>query len=259
MNRFGTAFMLRYAVGRRLPDSQLGIGDESPDYVVVKAPTDSPPLVPTPRPLQGAAVVPSEAPGTVLLADDLSSPRADHLPMSSSDPARYDAGYVAGQYEIVVNRAASQGEAVVSGTYADASIAVDAELVSPTPDQYVQLACRSQGPTSQYRFAFRPATGEYWLTRWLSIPGLNAPLSPPILPRGLVSPSVHQGSASNHAELSCRGTTITARINSETVATVSDNTFSSGQMWIAVGTTASASSPASKPVARFRNLVITQQ
>jgi hypothetical protein len=199
----------------------------------------------------------------VLLADDLSGPRGDHLPTRSSDPTRFDAGYVAGQYEIVVNRPAtqsapSQGEAVVLGTYTDASLAVDAALVSPTPDQYVQLSCRSQGPTSRYRFGFRPATGEYWLTRWLLIPGYGV-LSPPMLPRGLFSPVVHQGGSSNHAELDCHGTVITARINGETVATVSDNTFSSGQMWIAVGETAGGPSSGVRPTARFSNLVVTAQ
>ena len=186
VNRVATAYVLRYVAGRRLPDEQLGLHDSSADYVVVRATADRPPVAPTPRPHGGADSAASDAPGTVLLADDLSGPRGDHLPTRSSEPGRYDVGYVDGAYQIAVNRpatqsASSQGEAVVSGIYVDASIAVDAELLNATPDQFVQLACRSQGPTSQYRFGFRPATGEYWLTRWLLIPGYGV-LSPPMLP-----------------------------------------------------------------------------
>jgi dienelactone hydrolase len=260
MDRVGTAFLLRYVAGHRLTDHQLGIGDESPEYTVLKAVADVLPPAPTPRPLQEAA--PSDPPGTVLLDDDLSAPRGDHLPLTSADPTRYEVAYAAGQYQIAVNRpasatASSQGEAVIAGTYGDASVAVDAALVNPTPDQYLQLACRSQAPFSQYRFAFRPATGEYSITRWLTIPGLDAPLGPPLLPRGLISPAVHRGTAVNHAELRCQGTTITAQINSETLATVSDNTFASGRIWIAVGEAFGAQPTGQKPVARFGNLVVT--
>ncbi len=260
MDRVGTAFLLRYVAGRRLTDGQLGVGDENPEYSVLKASADVPTPAPTPRPLQGAP--PNDPPDTVQISDDLSAPRGDHLPPTSADPARYDVGYVAGQYQITVNRpasatASSQGEAVIAGTYGDASVAVDAALVNPTPDQYLQLACRSQGPFSQYRFAFRPATGEYSITRWLTIPGLDAPLGPPLLPRGLISPAVQRGTAVNHAELRCQGTTISAQINGEIVAKLSDNTFASGKLWIAVGEVFGAQPTGQKPVARFSNLVVT--
>ena len=43
------------------------------------------------------------------------------------------------------------------------------------------------------------------------------------------------------------------------LATVRDNTFASGQLWIAAGSTAGPSAQTSKPVALFRNLVIAQQ
>jgi predicted dienelactone hydrolase len=54
VNRVGTAFVLRYVAGRRLSDEQLGLHDTSTEYVVVKAPADQSPVVPTPRPLRGA-------------------------------------------------------------------------------------------------------------------------------------------------------------------------------------------------------------
>jgi dienelactone hydrolase len=264
MARYGTAFLLRYVAGRQLPDSRLVAYRESPEYTIVKGSASGASAVPEPRSVPGVDAGPRQPAGTSLLDDDLSVPRGDHLPTSSRDPARYGVGYANGGYEITVNRPATQtasvqGEAVVAGNYGDASIAVDAEIASPTPDQFLQLACRSQGPTSQYRFGFRPATGEYWLSRWLTIPGVPVPLTPPMLPPGLIASAARLGGASNRLELGCRGTTIVARINSQTVATVQDNTFSSGQMWIAVGETPGEPGGGVRPVGRFRNLLITQE
>jgi len=256
VNRTATAFLLRYVAGRAVPDDRLGLHDRSDAYAVLKGAPDGPVAVPTARPLQSSSE-PEQPGGTIVLQDDLSTPRGDHLPTTSPDPQRFSVDYVGGAYQIAVARPVSQGEAVVAGQYADASIAVDATLVDPSPDQYVQLACRSQHATAQYRFAFRPASGEYWLTRWFAGPRYSSQVR--MLPFGLISSAVHQGSATNRVELDCHGSTMTGRINGVTVATVPDNTYAAGQIWIAVGETASSPGAGSKPVARFTNLVITQQ
>ena len=65
--------------------------------------------------------------------------------------------------------------------------------------------------------------------------------------------------APNRLELSCRGTTLTARINGETVAMVSHNTFAEGRLWIGAGEQGAAPDAAPGPVARFSNLVIRQE
>jgi hypothetical protein len=64
---------------------------------------------------------------------------------------------------------------------------------------------------------------------------------------------VHRSAEEGH------GTTIRASLNGQVVATVSDSTFTSGQMWLATGETPGAPTPGSHPTARFRNLVITAQ
>ena len=262
VNRFGAAFLLRSR--RRSPGVRERAWDRraAPEYAIVSAANGATPVIPTPRPLPRTDPPPSDLPGAVLLADDLSSARGDHLPTVSRDPGRYSAGYVGGQYEIVANRPGAQGEAIVSGTYADASIAVDAALVDATPDQYVQLACRIQGPAAQYRFGFRPGD---W--RVLADPGVGDP--------GQREPGRHRagahgatraalaghapGGASNRAELSCHGTTIEGRVNGETVATVQDNTFSSGQVSIAAGSTPGGVGGGTRAVGHFSNLVIVAQ
>jgi predicted dienelactone hydrolase len=256
VNRVGTAFLLRYVAGRRLGDDQLRAVDNA-EYALVKTPAGSSPVsMPAPLPAEGA--VAAAARGTVLLEDDLSGAHGGQLPASSADPARYDAGYAGGKYQIAVNRPFNQGEVLLPGTYADAAIAVDAELVNPAPDQYVQLACRTQDAVSQYRFAFRPATGEFWINRWHPRSG-PAGQFVPLLPPEPPSLAIRRGSDTNRAELTCRGTTITARLNGVTVASVADNTFRAGRMWIAVGESAGGSSPSVKPVARFSNLVVTAE
>jgi hypothetical protein len=73
------------------------------------------------------------------------------------------------------------------------------------------------------------------------------------------SPSIHGGSETNHVELMCKGTTIEARINGVTVASVSDNTFQSGQFWIAVGESPGGAHPDVGAEARFSHLVPTQE
>jgi dienelactone hydrolase len=259
-NRIGTAFLLRYVAGHRSPSAESSLHLDTAEYAAVHGTPDRPAVAPTARPLASAAV-PERPAGTVLLADDLTGAQGGALPASSPDPARYRAGYVGGRYEIGLEHAAAQsavqGEVVLPGSYADASLAVDVELVDPTPARYVQLACRSQDATSQYRFAFRPASGELWIGRWLRKPDVSS--QGLLVPTGTFSPAVHLGGAVNHAELSCRGATITARINGETVASASDNTFVAGQMWIAVGETPGGPAVGSRAAARFSNLVVTQE
>jgi dienelactone hydrolase len=257
-NGAGAAFLLAYVAGRRDARDQLPARVETDDYALVRAgpgvrsvaPPVLPPSVgppPTDRPPRGAT----------LLEDRLADPAGGRLPATSGDPSRYEAGYAGGAYEIRITRPFTQGEVVLPGSYADAALAVDAELLNPAPDQYVQLACRSRDAVSQYRFAFRPATGEYWINRWVPIAGYPFPFRP-LLPASR-SPAVRLGTAHNRAELSCRGTTLTARINDVTVASVSDNTYPAGQMWIAVGESPDGSSPTMTAAARFTNLVVTAQ
>jgi hypothetical protein len=171
---------------------------------------------------------------------------------------------VQGAYEIAVNRPPSQdggslGEALLPGTYGDAALAVDVALVGGGPSSAFYLACRSQDEVSQYRFRFNPTTGEALIVRWLPVPESNVPRNIPLMPLGIVAPIAHAPNATYHAELSCHGTTIEARLNGTTVASVSDNTFANGQLWLAAGEVAGTPSSGPRAKARFSNLVVTQE
>jgi len=257
-NRVATAFLLKYLAGQRVTDDQLGVHDDSPEYAVVKGSAEFAVVVPTARPFPAANSTPEVAAGTVLLKDDLTSAQGGQLPASSGDPARFDAGYTAGGYEIAVKQPADQGEVALPGNYSDVSVAVDVELLDPVPSQYVFVACRVKDASAQYRLVFRPANGMLSINRWLMVPGAGSPWRG-LVPAGFVADAILRGSATNHAELTCRGTTMTARINGITVVSVSDNTYATGQVWLGVGESPGFPSMGGRPVAHFRNLVITAQ
>jgi predicted dienelactone hydrolase len=261
VNRAGTAFFLRYVAGRAVADDQFGPRNGGGDVALVKAPAGASPAgVPDALPAPGAAPVAGAAAGPILLRDDPTGAAAGRLPAESPDPARFAAGYADGTYEIALNGAAEGAAVPLPGTYGDASIAVDAALVDPSPDHHLQLACRARESGAQYTLDVRPAAGDFAIQRWLFIPSLipwTTGGQHLVLPKS--SPAIRLGGATNRVELSCRGTTITARINGVTVASVSDNTLQEGRMVLAVRQSAGNAGPSARPIARFSNLVITQE
>jgi dienelactone hydrolase len=261
MHRVGAAFLDRYVAGQSDAASGSVLNSTGgPDYTLVKTAAGAvAQAVPTVRPLPDRTPTAASAaagPGTVLVSDPLADAQRGTLPTSSPDPGSYAVGYVAGAYDITVKRPFDQGQVVVPGTYGDATLAVDATLVDPADDQYLQLACRSSGPGSQYRFSFSPATGEVWINRWFT-----ASAAPPFPFAELyddMASAVRPGAAVNHLEVTCSGTTLEARVNGATVASVTDNTFQTGQFWIAVGEIRGGTHPDNVAEARFSNLVVTQ-
>jgi dienelactone hydrolase len=257
-NRVGTAFLLKYVAGLRVTDEQLGLHDDSPEYAVVKGSAETVAVAPTARPVMASSSTPEVPAGTVLFKDDLTSAQSGQLATSSSDPTRFDAEYTASGYEIAVKQALGQGEVIVPGTFSDVTVAVDVELLDPAPSQYVFVACRAKDAAAQYRLSFRPANGQLSINRWLPVPGAGSPWRQ-MIPAGFSTEALQQGSAANHAELSCRGTSIAAQINGTTVASASDNSYAAGQIWLGVGESAGFRITGTRPAARFRNLVITAQ
>src|SRR5579862_6875149 len=174
----------------------------------------------------------------VLLSDEMIAPDGGILPQRSTDPARFTAGYAGGEYVIHVNAPFSQGEALLPGEFADSSIAIDGALLNAAADQFLQLACRSQGQGSQYRFGFRPANGEFWITRWTEGAQVATLTSTDGSKTATdMGAKVNPHSQTNHLELACEKNVISAIVNGTIVASVSDGTFQRGQVWIAAGET----------------------
>jgi dienelactone hydrolase len=238
----GTQFLSEYVGG----SSNALAETTTPEYTLMRAPAGQPPQeLPTAAALNALTAAPIATP---------SPAQALQLPTASLDPARYSAGYLdSGVYDIAIRRSFAQGEVVVPGTYVDATLSVDVQLLQPRDDQYVQLACREANPTTEYRMGFRPSTGEVWINRWNGHPQAALPYA--TLVDSSTSP-LPDGS-SFRISLGCVGTHLSGAINGTTVVSASDNSLPSGQFWIGVGETPGGSHPDVLAEAHFTNLTVT--
>ena len=113
------------------------------------------------------------------------------------------------------------------------------------------MACREQygQEPSQYELALLPGSGEFALGRFDQ--GQYTALFPQ-----QPSAAIRRGEASNHLELGCAGSTISASINSTEVASVQDSTYGEGQVLFGARVYAGSGGLIE---ARFDNLVLTQR
>jgi hypothetical protein len=160
---------------------------------------------------------------------------------SHSDDPTVQQGYDGGEYHIRLSSAAKPFRAVsASSPFADLQVSVDARLAEGTEGRWVGVACRlnpRNGTAQFYALLTVPATGQFALSnfdgqRWTHL---------------------GRGNASNHLELTCIGSTITARINGTEVASASDRTYVSGYVAVVIGRDDGI--PAE---ARFDNLVVRE-
>ncbi|MBV8715555.1 MAG: dienelactone hydrolase family protein, partial [Chloroflexi bacterium] len=195
----------------------------------IQLPTTVPRPVPLPPASGAPSPTPAAAPGTMLLEDALDDGGRGLLPKTSDEPGRYTRGYDSGEYFIrllagstLFGSQSTQVETALPGRYADASLSIAVRLIDPTDDQYVNLGCRSQDPTYQYRLTVWPASNLFQLVRWTAstvwtLTGIQS------------SSAIQAGSQTNVLELNCHGPLIDATINGQLVASVTDYTFAEGQ------------------------------
>jgi outer membrane protein assembly factor BamD (BamD/ComL family) len=141
--------------------------------------------------------------------------------------------------------------------FADARLAIDANLEGDATNRYLALSCRDQWESDQaageqlsgYGLLVDPARGRLALARWDK--------SKETLLRGWeASTALKRGNQPNRLELSCSGTTIAARVNGTPVASVEDSGYQRGRFWIGAGEIGGVA--VSGPTeARFDNLVVT--
>jgi hypothetical protein len=184
-----------------------------------------------------------------LLSDNFDDPDAGWLPRSSREPTRYTYGYDRGEYSIrKIDLAAGGPVALLPGTYRDVALAVDARLVGETEDRYFSLACRSRGDSSGYQALINVDRGLFVVQRRDTSAQVR-----------LVNPSpssaIRRGTATNRAELSCVGDTISLTINGTSVTSVRDGTYQEGALGIGTGILSRTGAHET----RFDNLVVTQR
>ena len=192
-----------------------------------------------------------------LLIETFDNPEAGQLPLSSPDPARFQAGYVGGEYAIrLMEPGGTPARVDLPGTYLAASISVDARLVGETADAVIIVGC-SVNPSYQeeFRFMLDPGRRRYRFSRWVNgrdeRPGNWEHYA-----------SINQGGESNRIGVHC-GRVIGIDFNDgPPIQTVYEQipegldrvSFKpEGGIWIGVGTIGARSTPVE---ARFDNLVV---
>jgi hypothetical protein len=133
----------------------------------------------------------------------------------------------------------------VPGAYRDVSITVDGRLVGETAGRSLGVDCRFMAG-SGYAFVVVPDNRVFTLFYYEGDRTTILVTEP--------TTAIRRGEASNRIELSCTGTTITARVNDTVVATVQDARNGDGGVRIRA-----AVPPATTADARFDNLVVTQR
>jgi hypothetical protein len=198
------------------------------------------------------AVVPSAAQdgGDVLFMEEFEDPNLTLLPDQSPNAARYQVGYVQGEYVVRRTESALAGvtEVPVPGEYADAALAVDVRVTGGAGGgSYIRLTCRGRAnEESEYRLLVQPGSRQFRIER--RDQGIPAPLVD-----WRQSNAIRAGADRNQLALGCFGARITATANGEVIATVQDGTYTSGRMEIGVF------SPSTPMEARFDNLYVVRR
>ena len=193
----------------------------------------------------GGAAATCEQSGTrrIRYSDDFSDGTRPALtPAAALSGARYS--YEGGVYRMRITDPANESSwwEPMPFHFSDVTVAVDVRMPAPGRTGEVALACRAAVLTSGYRLVISPVDGTFLLVR-------RDQSSFARLAEG-TSPAVRTGNAVNRLELRCTGSTITALVNGQQVASVNDANYTRGQNWIGV------SSDKELLEANFDNLVV---
>jgi hypothetical protein len=204
--------------------------------------------------LDDQVLVPAARPGGagVLLVDDFENPAVGKLARepSRSDPGRYERGYVDGEYVLkkVDPTLSTHPIGRLPGVYANTIVSVEARVIGEPEDRRVLLGCRAQGDGTRYELEVDPKYGEFTLAR-------HDAKKRKTLAEWQPSHTIQRGNATNHLELRCVGSTISAAINHVQVAVVEDGTYADGTLQF--GVSADDSEPLAAE-ARFDNLIVVE-
>jgi hypothetical protein len=181
----------------------------------------------------------------VIVSDPLSAPStALTFPRFEGDDTtyfRYQNGLLALEHPYGV-----PPRAVVTGTYRDVAIAVDARLSRFPAGNYIILACRSSS-AGHYRLLVDPNSMSYRLRRVGGVAEVPLAIGP--------STAIQPGTEWNRIELRCTGPTISVAINGAELGSFHDDTLAEGTVWFSA---AAYGNVATLTDARFRDLTVWQ-
>lgn len=189
------------------------------------------------------------APGTVIIADDLSDPNSGVLPPMSDHPAAFDFGYQGGEYRTVITDPNNTGDSVafIPATFGDTTTAVDVRITGANGNPHATIVCRFSD-SGFYLAAVDLNGGGLFIFKVVGTGGtfegnaIGVGSFPPVSPVGQPA----------HVALTCAGSNIWASVNGTVVAAVQDSSYTSGAIGVGVGDDKGVS-----PEVRWRNLKIT--
>src|SRR5680860_336447 len=162
---------------------------------------------------------------TVILSDDFEDPGAGIIPDFAGSTEDLVAEYDSEVFDIDALAEDFTGTLAIpfGDTYTDVTVAVDAVLSGGTfeePGRYIFLTCRTGPDGGGYRLEFRPQLSTVILRKLQE--GAGEQIANGEFNNGQPITSVAR------VELSCIGTTLTARVNGEVVVSVEDTDFTRG-------------------------------
>jgi hypothetical protein len=192
------------------------------------------------------AAAPPPIPGAVLLADDLSDPARGIL-TSRSTPT-WSRGYDNGSYRMRTLDPSPNAVPIAQlpGVYVDTVLEITAANIGdPGDDPSIVAGCRfQQDEGSDYRLLIQPQARTFSLLRIEGGGYTN-------LVSATVSEAIRRGAQANRIQLACVGNVVAVAINGIPVASVRDDAFADGELFVGVygqGTTADV---------RFNDIVVT--
>jgi hypothetical protein len=185
----------------------------------------------------------------IVIVDTFNDPSKGRLSTVSPDPTLVRYAYEEGEYVIeTLDPDAGVWQAGIEGVYEDVALAIDVRLVGETAGRVIVLGCRygvTDGVTAGYALLADPGAGTVELIRF---DGDAVALVEPVTSEAFLPPTEQ-----NRLELSCVGSTIKATVNGQVVATVEDEGYAGGYLFVGAGT---VDRPGTIE-ARFDNLLIT--
>lgn len=191
----------------------------------VSSGTNNPPTQPSNQ--SASTPVPQNPSGQVLFQDDFSDPNSGWPADADTDKS---ASYSNGQYLLQALSTKQDVWAHPGQSFGDVRVEVDATKSSGPEDNSFGLVCRFVDNDNFYFFVVSSdgyqAIGKYQAGQfsYLSADKMQS------------TSNVKSGTATNHLRADCIGSTLTLYINGQQTSSVTDSSFSTGDVGVIVGT-----------------------
>jgi hypothetical protein len=166
-------------------------------------------------------------PGGILYKDDFSNPSSGLPILIDKNGSEY---YSGGSYHIEIYTSQYSLWAFPAQTYNDVRVEEDAVRISGPDANRFGIICRFRDPSNFYFFIIS-SDGYYAIGKTLN--NTTSMLGQETM---VFSPSILQGSLTNHIRFDCIGNSLTGYVNDQVLASAVDGDFSTGSAGLLAGT-----------------------